>query len=61
MPEAVSELIGRDARLREVVDAVTSHRLVTLTGAGGVGKTRLAVEVARSCCRGLPTAQRWPS
>jgi predicted ATPase/DNA-binding winged helix-turn-helix (wHTH) protein len=47
LPEPVSELIGRDAPLREIVDAVISHRLVTLTGAGGVGKTRLGVEVAR--------------
>ena len=47
LPEPVSDLIGRDAALREVVDLVTGHRLVTLTGAGGIGKTRLALEVAR--------------
>jgi predicted ATPase/DNA-binding winged helix-turn-helix (wHTH) protein len=47
LPEPVSELIGRDAALREVVDLVTGHRLVTLTGAGGIGKTRLGLEVAR--------------
>ena len=43
----MSELIGRDASVREVLALVTSHRLVTLTGAGGIGKTRLALEVAR--------------
>ncbi|HEU5284122.1 MAG TPA: winged helix-turn-helix domain-containing protein [Burkholderiales bacterium] len=42
---SVSELIGRDALLREVTDLVRAHRLVTLTGAGGIGKTRLGLEV----------------
>ena len=44
---AVSELIGRDASVREVVALVTSRRLVTLASAEGIGKTRLALEVAR--------------
>ncbi|HUB15222.1 MAG TPA: winged helix-turn-helix domain-containing protein [Acetobacteraceae bacterium] len=43
----VSELIGRDDALREVVGLTASHRLVTLTGAGGIGKTRLAFAAAR--------------
>ena len=47
LPEPVSELIGRDKELREVEDLAASHRLVTLTGAGGIGKTRLAMAVAR--------------
>ena len=47
LPEPVSELIGRDEPVREVIALVTSHRLVTLTGTGGIGKTRLALEVAR--------------
>ena len=47
LPEPVSELIGRDAELAEVLDLSTSHRLVTLTGAGGIGKTRLGFAVAR--------------
>src|SRR5437899_6745927 len=47
LPESVSDLIGRDASLREVVDLVTTHRLVTLTGAGGIGKTRLGLEAGR--------------
>jgi predicted ATPase/DNA-binding winged helix-turn-helix (wHTH) protein len=45
--EPVSELIGRDAELRSVTDLLLTHRLITLTGAGGIGKTRLALEVAR--------------
>jgi predicted ATPase len=42
----VSSLIGRESEAGEVQAAVKAHRLVTLTGVGGVGKTRLAVEVA---------------
>jgi predicted ATPase/DNA-binding winged helix-turn-helix (wHTH) protein len=47
LSEPVSELIGRDAELSEVTDLVTSHRLVTLIGEGGIGKTRLGIEVVR--------------
>jgi hypothetical protein len=47
LPEPVSELIGRDAELKEILDLSNSHRLVTLTGAGGIGKTRLGFEAAR--------------
>jgi len=47
VPEPVLELIGRDDELAEVVNLMATHRLVTLTGAGGIGKTRLAVALAR--------------
>ena len=40
-----SSLIGRGPELVEVEAALRGHRLVTLTGVGGVGKTRLALEV----------------
>ena len=43
---AATSLIGRESELDEVQAAVNAHRLVTLTGVGGVGKTRLASEVA---------------
>ena len=43
---AATSLIGRESELAEVQAAVKAHRLVTLTGVGGVGKTRLATEVA---------------
>ena len=43
---AASSFIGRDSELDEAQAAVKAHRLVTLTGVGGVGKTRLALEVA---------------
>ena len=41
-----TSLIGRESEAGEVQAAVKAHRLVTLTGVGGVGKTRLALEVA---------------
>ena len=44
-PQTTS-FIGREAELAEVQEALKAHRLVTLTGVGGVGKTRLATEVA---------------
>ena len=43
---AITSLIGRDAEVANLQAALRSHRLVTLTGVGGVGKTRLALEVA---------------
>jgi predicted ATPase len=43
---ATTSLIGRESEVGELRDAVKAHRLVTLTGVGGVGKTRLALEVA---------------
>ncbi|OBK75018.1 adenylate/guanylate cyclase domain-containing protein [Mycobacterium sp. 1274761.0] len=43
---ATTSLIGRESEVAEIRAAVKAHRLVTLTGVGGVGKTRLAMEVA---------------
>ena len=48
---AVTSFIGRDSEVAEVQAAVRTHRLVTLTGVGGVGKTRLATEVAGAARR----------
>src|SRR5262249_54126560 len=41
-----TSFVGRESEVAEVQAAVKAHRLVTLTGVGGVGKTRLATEVA---------------
>ncbi|MGO4446991.1 NB-ARC domain-containing protein [Mycobacterium sp. 2YAF39] len=41
-----TNLIGRETELNELQSALKQHRLVTLTGVGGVGKTRLALEIA---------------
>jgi predicted ATPase/DNA-binding SARP family transcriptional activator len=46
LPSPLTALIGRSADLAEVRELIQEHRLVTLTGAGGCGKTRLAVAVA---------------
>ena len=46
LPAATDELVGRTAELAQVVGGINDHRLVTLTGAGGTGKSRLAVETA---------------
>src|SRR6516162_3122977 len=47
LSEAISELIGRDDELAEILNLAAAHRLVTLTGAGGIGKTRLVLAMAR--------------
>lgn len=44
-PSATSSFIGRERELAEILELVASHRLVTLTGLGGSGKTRLAGEI----------------
>ncbi|MGX7828103.1 BTAD domain-containing putative transcriptional regulator [Actinokineospora sp. 24-640] len=46
LPAALSELIGRDGAVAELRSLMNTARLVTLTGPGGVGKTRLALETA---------------
>jgi len=47
LPPPISDLIGRDGDIEEVISLAADHRFVTLTGPGGIGKTRLALEVAR--------------
>lgn len=45
LPEQLSSLVGREQDATQVREAVLSHRVVTLIGLGGVGKTRLALQV----------------
>ena len=45
VPTAPTSLLGRDSLVGEVLDACDGHRIVTLVGPGGVGKTRLLVEI----------------
>ena len=46
LPTQLTSFVGRGAQLAEVRKSLAQSRLVTLTGAGGAGKTRLGVEVA---------------
>jgi predicted ATPase/class 3 adenylate cyclase len=51
LPASVDSFVGRRAELAEVLDALGDSRLVTLTGPGGSGKTRLALEAAAAALR----------
>jgi predicted ATPase/DNA-binding SARP family transcriptional activator len=54
LPVRLASFIGRSSEIDEVVEALNTSRLVTLTGAGGAGKTSLAVEAARSIVARYP-------
>jgi predicted ATPase/class 3 adenylate cyclase len=54
LPLAGSPLVGRLREMDELADLLTRRRLVTLTGPGGTGKTRLALELARRLLPGFP-------
>jgi predicted ATPase/class 3 adenylate cyclase len=54
LPSPLSTFVGRQAERRELAGLVADHRLVTVVGMGGSGKTRLAVEAARSQVDGYP-------
>lgn len=45
LPAFLTTFIGREKAQAEIIEQIGKHRLVTLTGSGGVGKTRLAVQV----------------
>ncbi len=52
LPRFASGMVGRERELDELGALVDEHRLVTLTGSGGSGKTRLAVQVAANLLDG---------
>ncbi|WP_018904405.1 ATP-binding protein [Variovorax paradoxus] len=48
LPVRLTELVGREADVASVLEALDTHRLVTIVGTGGIGKTRLAIHAAES-------------
>jgi predicted ATPase/Tfp pilus assembly protein PilF len=54
LPAAISPLIGRTREVSDVRRFLADSRLVTLTGPGGIGKTRLGIEVARELLEEFP-------
>jgi len=54
LPQALNRFIGREAVLSELAGLLGAHRLVTLWGAGGMGKSRLSVELAHRLRESFP-------
>jgi len=48
LPSALTSFVGREGAIDDLCEALVDHRLVTILGPGGAGKTRLAVETARA-------------
>ena len=59
LPVGVTAFIGRGRDRAQAADLVTRTPVVTLTGSGGCGKTRLAVEVARDVAAQFPDGACW--
>jgi predicted ATPase len=54
LPAELTSFVGRRQELREVKRLLAGTRLLTLTGSGGAGKTRLALQAAAEMARGFP-------
>jgi Predicted ATPase len=54
IPIPLTSFIGREKELKEVVGLFSKSRLITLTGSGGVGKTRLAIQVVADVLERFP-------
>jgi predicted ATPase/DNA-binding SARP family transcriptional activator len=59
LPVRLTPLVGRERELNEIVQAVTRNRMLTLTGPGGAGKTRLALAAARATMDSFPAGVGW--
>jgi plasmid maintenance system antidote protein VapI len=57
-PAPLTSFIGREQEVTELTDRIQATRLLTLTGSGGVGKSRLAQQVAAEALHRLPSANR---
>lgn len=59
LPHQLTSFIGRERELADVRDVLAERRLLTLTGAGGCGKTRLALQVATDVLERFPGGVWW--
>ena len=59
LPVQLTTFIGRETQLTELAMLLTEHRLVTLVGAGGAGKTRLAAQAAAEVADAYPDGVWW--
>ena len=59
LPVQLTTFIGREGQLAELAAVVAGHRLVTLVGAGGAGKTRLAAQLAAEIVETYPDGVWW--
>lgn len=54
LPSQISSFVGRESELNELRCLLLEHRLVTIAGLGGMGKTRLALQVAAAAIESFP-------
>lgn len=59
LPSRLTSFVGRTLEVQEVAELLEASRLVTLTGPGGIGKTRLAIEAARQLRPRFPGGVWW--
>ena len=59
LPPELTSLVGRERDLAQARQLLTAHRLVTLTGSAGVGKTRLALRMVSELRSEFPDGTRW--
>jgi predicted ATPase/class 3 adenylate cyclase len=52
LPRVATSFVGREAEVAEITELMAKHRLVTLVGSGGIGKTRTALQVAANLIDG---------
>ena len=59
LPVRLTPLVGRESELDDIVQSMHRNRLITLTGPGGTGKTRLALAAARTAETSFPGGACW--